>query len=232
MAFVSEGGKTANTNPLIVKPENVTFYDIESNDAFSFANLSAEEVAEIQKANAEFEKTVLHPELMGRAMPCHCQQPKLMERAATRMKLLGQQPVNGQIPVELTQEDIDLNQFGVIVNTINGRYEGLMCILKRCKACSEISIWGAIEPMTAMCAHAFNDYMNRDVQRRAIQEAVDARDAAGDEGDAETSGENSPMFVLENTETGETHAADDLGEALFGGSGSSNFKTTDASDNT
>lgn len=221
--------------PLVIKPENITFYDIEINDAFDYGALTPEEVTEIQQANADFEAKVLQPELMGRAHPCVCMQEKIMERAITRMKLTNQQPVNGQIPVELTQEDIDMKQFGVVVNTANGRYDGILAILSRCKGCSDIRIWGTIEPLTAMVAMAFNDYMNRQPQRVAVQQALDEReqsDIAPDGDDTAPVVEpnttaDGPMFMLENTETGEKHAADNLGEALFGG-GNSEFKMTEA----
>ena len=235
MSTLKENGIPKKT-PLIIKPENITFYDIEINDAFDYGALTPEEVTELQKANVEFEVNVLQPELMGRAQPCGCMQEKIMERAITRMKLTNQQSINGQIPVELTQEDIDMKQFGVVIDIVNGRYDSVLAILSRCKGCSEVRIWGTVEPLTAMVAMAFNDYMNRQPQRVAVQQALDERERNnivpdGDdtapvvEPGATTDG---PMFMLENTETSEKHAADNLGEVLFGG-GNSEFRMTEAS---
>lgn len=211
--------------PLEVKKENVVFYEIEDNDAYSYEALSPEEKAELAAKNQAFEAQTIQRLLLDRATPCQCQTPRIMERLQAKMKLGLLQPgPNGQVPVELLQEDVDSRQFGIIVDAHDGVYTGVKMVIVKCKGCGDIHFFGDIEAITRMCAEAFAKESDIDAHREAsgIEEAI-AQTMARGEIPADPDG---PAFILENAETGERTPADDLGAALLGSSaGSDEIRT-------
>lgn len=230
--------KKTNPAALEVKSDNIIFYEIESNDEFDPATLSDKEKEELIAANVKFESEVIQQELMARAHPCNCQMPAIMKRAQTRMMITGQMPVNGQIPVEIIQDDIDTRDFAIIVNSTNGRYTGVALIIAHCKGCGDLHFWGDIGPIAWLCAKTFADNTTLATHHDAVKEAVDkvlavkngeSIDVKNETTDtlskkvvnfpgvaAEDAQSDGPMYMLENTETGERTNADDLAE-FFGG---------------
>lgn len=226
MAEVKNITPSKDPAPLEVKKENVVFFEIETNDGYAYDKLSPEAKAELAQKNSTFEQNTIQRLLLDRAAPCQCQTPRIMQRLETKMRLgLIKPGPNGQIPVELTQEDIDTRQFGVIVTSIDGVYSGVSMIITKCKGCGDIHLHGDIEAITRCFATAVATEIDIEAQRAAMDiEGAIAKTMARD-GESADSGEEDPAFVLENTETGERTGADDLGAALFGGAGAEAIRT-------
>jgi len=198
--------------PLAVKPENVVFFEVETNDQYNYASLTQEEKDKRAQANAAFEEQYIQQLMLNHAAPCQCQTPRIMERVQARLKLGVLKPgPNGEIPMELLQEDLDTRKFGVIVTSENGFYKRINMLVTQCKGCGDIHLTGDIDAITRMFAKAISNEIDIKAQQDQIEEAI-SRTMAGNDAPAD-----GPAFVLENTETGERRGADDLGAALFGG---------------
>ena len=222
MAIVTEfpnSDKNQNTSRLLpeleIKSENAQVYAIELTDSFDPDAQSPEVLEAIDEANRKFEDTILREQLMRRATPCSCQHPRMIERARTRMEILGANPNNG---IPIMQEDIDTRHFGVVITCKDGVYQNIEAIVSRCKGCSDVHIWCELEPVTSLLAHTILDHMNNADRRNAMIEEQFAKRAASN-----VEGSTNPRFILENTETGEQQVADDLG-ALFAGGVTSSDK--------
>lgn len=226
MAEVKQIHPGKKPEPLEVKKENVIFFEIDAHDDYSYDNLSPEEKADLAEKNNAFEHNVIQRLLLDRAAPCQCQTPRIMKRLETKMRLGTIQPgPNGQIPVELTQEDVDTRQFGVIVTSNNGVYSGVSMIITKCKGCGDIHLHGDIEAITRCFATAIANEIDIETHRAAMDlEGVIAKTMERD-GESAAPTDDGPAFVLENTETGERTGADDLGSTLFGGQGSDAIRT-------
>lgn len=232
------------TQKFIVKDENITAYEIEANDNFSYDRLSEEELAEIHKCNETFMNTVVQSELLIKAMPCVCQHGRIIERTRTRMKILNKDAMAGQIPIQIEQEDIDTKKFGVILHSDNGKLVGIGSIVTECKQCHEVHIYGNAEVITRLIANGYSEYMNMLVSRADIEDAIEDRCECNDEcscecctgdcschckGDTNDTDEvkvqdlvvddmdpSDSTFVSENIETGEVHDADSIVRMLSG----------------
>ena len=226
MAEVKQFNSGKKPTPLEVKRENVVFFEIETNDSYSYKALSPEAKEELAQKNTAFEKNVIQRLLLDRAAPCQCQMPRIMQRLETKMKLGVVHPgPDGQIPMELIQEDVDTRQFGVIVTSINGVYSGVSMIINKCKSCGDIHLHGDIEAITRCFATAIANEIDIEAHRAAMDlEGVITKTMERDS-ESVAPADDGPAFVLENTETGECTGADDLGAALFGGQGSDAIRT-------
>lgn len=187
-------------NKFKIKDENLLFFMVEMNDDFDESVLTDEERQEIQRQNDIFEERVIDPAIFSKVAPCQCQMPRIQQRIQSRLAILGEKALlpNGQIQMEIEQEDVDAYQFGVIVECLNGVYQRLLFLVRRCKGCQIIQQWGEIGPYVRMLVDIFDKFHDTDFaepEERAIPK----------EGE----------FILENTETGERTEAGSLGE-LFG----------------
>lgn len=203
----------ANPN-LTIRKENVTLYELESNDRFDPDRLPEEEQRKIEEANEKFEDTVLQNNLLQKAFPCQCMGPKLQERAMRRASILAPShagPGPMSINLQIEQEDIDQKDFVVVVNEDDGYYTDIRMVISHCKNCGELHMWGEVGPIGELIARAFVDHdttkAHKDRRTAQLQQIID---------DGPVPPEGTPMFVMENTETGEITPADDLVNGMLG----------------
>ena len=197
---------------LEVKLDNINVYELESNDSFDYDALPEEKQKEIDAVNEKYERTKLQQAVQSKAGPCQCMSMELQERAMRRASLLTAHSQPGMpIQLELTQADIDQKDFVVILNTDDGVYGDIRCIVSHCKRCGEMHVWGDLAPLGDLLAHSFVDY---DTTQQNKQKRADQMQKLIDETPIPPDGQ--PQFILENTETGEMTPADDFVRAMVG----------------
>lgn len=128
--------------------DNVTNFEVELNRGFDIETLSAEERERIDALNDEFKSKNAIPVIMGYAMtPCQCRQPEMMRRAiqSTRIKTPGSDTAR----IVLTQEDIDMWDFSVVITRRSGVMERLAHVTQHCRACNRLTLYGDSPAPTA-----------------------------------------------------------------------------------
>lgn len=197
-------------NQIEVKLDHINVYELEDNDSFNYDSLPKEKQEEIDQINEKFEKTTLQQVLHDKAIPCQCMAMEIQERAIRRASLLSGGR-NMPISLELTQDDIDQKDFVVVINTENGIYSDIRCIVSHCRRCGELHMWGELEPIGNLLAHCFVDHDTTQQHKKDREDRI--RDMIANTPVPE---DGRPQFVLENTETGEMTPADDLVRSLAG----------------
>ena len=198
--------------PFQIKPENVMIYELESNDNFNFDELPPEKQQEIRKKNDQYEATAIRNSLIEKSMPCQCLMPVMAERARRRASIIPSTVgPNGQINIQLEQQDIDQKDFIVIVNEDDGLYTDVRMVVSHCKNCGELHAWGDLGPIGDLVAKAFVDYDTTQEKRR--RQAEKLKELIGDGPKAP---DGQPTFMLEDTDTGKMTPADDLMDQLTG----------------
>ena len=198
-------------NKLEVKLDLVNVYELESDESFDYDKLPPEEQKAIDDSNEKYEHNELQKSLMEKALPCQCMSRELQERAMRRASILSQGPGPMPIQLQLTQDDLNQKDFVVIINTDKGIYKDVRCIVSHCRRCGEMHLWGDLEPIGTLLAHAFMDHdtteYRKDKRANEMKKLID---------EGPKPPEGTPQFILENTETGEITPADDLVRGLAG----------------
>ena len=85
-----------------------------------------------------------------------------------------------QYQAKVEQEDVDKFKFSVIVTTENGVMDPEpACIMRECKYCHKVDIWGDIDVLTRIVAESTaNKITNQQMEERREQEARAAEEAA------------------------------------------------------
>jgi len=125
--------------------EKVTFYEIDKSDRDDHV-LTEEEMAK----NDEFLQKHLIPELTKRAKICDCRMQQVIEKNIRKAQLMNMDP--RQLHVTLDQSDIDACNFGVIVTSVDGVYDGIACITVECAECRKLDIYGDGSIITTLLA--------------------------------------------------------------------------------
>lgn len=146
-------------NPNItVNMENVDFFEIDlDNPPFNPEIADADYLETLEKENAEFIDEKLIPEMLRAAAPCQCRTGEFMAKNQKRAMLLGVRP-GEQFAAQLDQEDVDANQFGAIVMMRQGKYTEIACIVRECKRCHKIDIYGRSNVLTRLFAESYTHY--------------------------------------------------------------------------
>ena len=198
-------------NKLTVKLENMEIYEVDvDNPPFSGEDLTEEELDDIAKANDAFIETKLTPELIRYSAPCGCRMNEFMARHQKRAQLLGIRP-GQQYAAGLEQVDVDAYRFGIILTMENGRYTKWNCIVKECKVCHRIEIFGDSRVITRLLAESFTHYADAQLE----EDHMTLDDLDGDEYVMENIGE-------ESDDTTDNKPADSKVVNLFGGDISNN----------
>lgn len=150
--------KNIGNNNITVKMENVDFYEIDlDNPPFNPDIADADYLESVETENAEFTEKKLIPEMLRAAAPCQCRAGEFMAKNQKRAMLLGVRP-GEQFAAQLDQEDVDANQFGAIVMMRQGKYTDIACILRECKRCHKIDIYGRSNVITRLFAESYTHY--------------------------------------------------------------------------
>lgn len=162
--------------------ENVLFLEIEKNDDFDEATLSDEEYNEIKKQNEKLTHDHVTTKLLANTGVCNCQMEAFTKKHMAKAKLLygTNQTYQQQYQAKVEQEDVDKFKFSVIVTTENGVMDPEpACIMRECKYCHKVDIWGDIDVLTRIVAESTaNKITNQQMEERREQEARAAEEAA------------------------------------------------------
>lgn len=207
-----------------IKPENALYYTVDTNNHLDPSAYDEAAIEEIMKRNEEFDLENIEPMLLSRCQPCECRQAELMERAMRRQSILENPARPGApIGIELTQEDYDQLEFGIIVKTTDLVNQDTLLIVRRCKHCGRLEFWGNIRVMMRGFADIADKVFTIEGPNADLPESDE------DEADVETAegeSDDSPEYILENTETGEQIGGNDL-DALLRGEGTPLEKPVD-----
>ena len=193
--------------------ENVLFLEIEKNDDFDEAALSDEEYNEIKRQNEKLTHDHVTTKLLANAGVCNCQMEAFTKKHMAKAKLLygTNQAYQQQYQAKVEQEDVDKFKFSVIVTTENGVMNPEpACIMRECKFCHKVDIWGDIDVLTRIVAESTaNKITNQQMEEkreleaeaRAAEEAAMVKDVIEEEvQDVEFENIEEPV---ENTEPAE-----------------------------
>lgn len=186
-----------SSEPKINFDENVTIYEVDDvNNAPDLADLPDDERKEIVDFNDKFIREVLEPQLLAYAAPCECQQNKILARHFQRCKLMNKNPQTE--PIFIGQEEIDSSAFGVVINSHNNKYVGASCIVKECKGCHKITIWGDAGVITHMIATGTQTSMNFAEEIKAAYGDNVTLEPVDDEGGEAQSADGIEMEAIES----------------------------------
>lgn len=174
-------------NKLTVKLENMEIYEVDiDNPPFDPEAHTEEDLNEISIANDNFIDNKLIPELIRHSAPCACRMNEFMARHQKRAQLLGIRP-GQQYAAGLEQVDVDAYRFGIILTMKNGRYTNWNCIVKECKVCRHIELFGDSRVITRLLAESFTHYADAQLE----EDNITLDDLSGDEYVMENIGEES-----------------------------------------
>ena len=155
--------------------ENVLFLEIEKNDNFDDSLLSDEEYDRLKKKNEKLTHDHVTTKLLSNTGVCSCQMEEFTKKHMAKAKLLygTNQLYQQQYQANVEQEDVDKFKFSVIVTTENGVMdEEPACIMRECKYCHKVDIWGDIDVLTRIVAESTaNKITNQQMEERREQEA-------------------------------------------------------------
>ena len=157
--------------------ENVLFLEIEKNDNFDDSLLSDEEYDRLKKKNEKFTHDHITTKLLANTGVCSCQMEEFTKKHMAKAKLLygTNQLYQHQYQANVEQEDVDKFKFSVIVMTENGLMdEEPACIMRECKFCHKVDIWGDIDVLTRIVAESTaNKITNQQIEELWEQEAAE-----------------------------------------------------------
>ena len=202
---------------LSIKDDNISIYELESDPVFDYDAQDEEVRAEIDRENQQFENKTLRPLMMSHFGLCPCRAQKVQERALTRARLMGARP-DKPIMIGPEQQDLDMVQFGAIVGADQGVHKTVTLIITRCKDCGHMEFYGDLDPVMHLMANGTNVYMGEHASSMPDVDLSNAKIVSGNGSLEDRLPEElrGAEFILEDTETGELTAADDLAEALYG----------------
>lgn len=146
--------------PTINMEKNVVFYVIDDVDGTT--DKTEERTKEIYAANNNFIDKAVIPELMAKCNVCQCYMPKFMEKNERKRMILNVPPQ--QYHPELDQEDIDMNEFGIIVMAHDEKYVGISCIVRECAHCHQLNFWGDSAVMSRIVAEFTTNFISESHQ--------------------------------------------------------------------
>lgn len=185
--------------------ENVLFLEIEKNDDFDDSTLSDEEYDRIRKKNEKLTHDHVTTKLLANTGVCNCQMEEFTKKHMAKARLLygTNQTYQQQYQAKVEQEDIDKFKFSVIVTTENGVMDPEpACIMRECKFCHKVDIWGDIDVLTRIVAESTaNKITNQQLEEKAEMKANnEVEDVVEDSQDVEFENIEEPV---ENTEPAE-----------------------------
>lgn len=202
---------------LIIKDENIIFYDLDvSPTPFDPTSLTEEEKTKLEEENAAFETNLKGylTNLVARNI-CLCHQQQIIQREMFKQSIIK---TDQNRAIRIQQEDIDSYICGVVIRSKDGKYSSDLPLLTvlQCRQCGNIRLFGDIRPLMRGLGDMYLTHMSA-MDIPVCEELKAAMEASEKESiDDGTNSEEQPKFILQNVETGEETPADNLAEALFG----------------
>lgn len=155
--------------------EHLDFYEIDlDNPPFSEEGLSEDQVKELNDKNDKWIDEALTTEIVKLAGPCACRMLEFQQKHMRKAQLLNAKP--GEYMPALDQEDVDAYHYGVVVSMQNGLYNGIQCIIRECKRCHHIDIFGRSEVLTRLFAETFTHFEDNQAAMNEQMNGTDTED--------------------------------------------------------
>ena len=142
-------------NRIRINWEDVTWFEVDlDKNPIDLDALSEEERNAIEEFNTKYMNEQIGPKLIMYADPCPCRMAEVMQKHQRRAQLVGAQ---NYIPTK-EQDDLDAFKFSIITTIHEGKTVSLDCVIKECRRCHRIEIFGDSSVLIRLMAESFRNY--------------------------------------------------------------------------
>ena len=142
-------------NRICINWEDVTWFEVDlDKHPIDLDALSEEERNAIEEFNTKYMNEQIGPKLIMYADPCPCRMAEVMQKHQRRAQLVGAQ---NYIPTK-EQDDLDAFKFSIITTIHEGKTVSLDCVIKECRRCHRIEIFGDSSVLIRLMAESFRNY--------------------------------------------------------------------------
>lgn len=155
---------------LEIKEENYLIYDVDMASEQQLAAMTEEEMTASDEASLKFEAEQIKPTIMSHMGICECRMQEFMERHQREAMISNVDP--RLLPHTIKQEDVDQYKFAVVTISEKNKMTGISTIIRECKKCHKIDIWGDSNILAHLIAEVTtNFYTNQNAEQNNMEPA-------------------------------------------------------------
>lgn len=162
--------------------ENVIFYEVEENDDAEtvLAAMTEDERKAIEDHNNKFLAEKVEENIKATFNVCACQMPLWIQRNESRRSLLNLDPRVYQPTIN--QKEFDASNYSVVAIAKDGKLEGIAAVVRECKCCHAINIFGSCSTIGNILAGAITNDLNHPMTEVGVELTDDNIEAIFGEG--------------------------------------------------
>ena len=154
-------------NRIRINWEDVTWFEVDlDKHPIDLDALSEEERNAIEEFNDKYMNEQIGPKLIMYADPCPCRMAEVMQKHQRRAQLVGAQ---NYIPTK-EQDDLDAFKFSIITTIHEGKTVSLDCVIKECRRCHRIEIFGDSSVLIRLMAESFRNYKTSQEEEEELEQ--------------------------------------------------------------
>ena len=160
-------------NRIRINWEDVTWFEVDlDKHPIDLDALSEEERNAIEEFNDKYMNEQIGPKLIMYADPCPCRIAEVMQKHQRRAQLVGAQ---NYIPTK-EQDDLDAFKFSIITTIHEGKTVSLDCVIKECRRCHRIEIFGDSSVLIRLMAESFRNYKTSQEEEEELEQGYNANE--------------------------------------------------------
>ena len=160
-------------NRIRINWEDVTWFEVDlDKHPIDLDALSEEERNAIEEFNDKYMNEQIGPKLIMYADPCPCRMAEVMQKHQRRAQLVGAQ---NYIPTK-EQDDLDAFKFSIITTIHEGKTVSLDCVIKECRRCHHIEIFGDSSVLIRLMAESFRNYKTSQEEEEELEQGYNANE--------------------------------------------------------
>lgn len=160
-------------NRIRINWEDVTWFEVDLDKyPIDLDALSEEERNAIEEFNDKYMNEQIGPKLIMYADPCPCRMAEVMQKHQRRAQLVGAQ---NYIPTK-EQDDLDAFKFSIITTIHEGKTVSLDCVIKECRRCHRIEIFGDSSVLIRLMAESFRNYKTSQEEEEELEQGYNANE--------------------------------------------------------
>lgn len=160
-------------NRIRINWEDVTWFEVDlDKHPIDLDALSEEERNAIEEFNTKYMNEQIGPKLIMYADPCPCRMAEVMQKHQRRAQLVGAQ---NYIPTK-EQDDLDAFKFSIITTIHEGKTVSLDCVIKECRRCHRIEIFGDSSVLIRLMAESFRNYKTSQEEEEELEQGYNANE--------------------------------------------------------
>lgn len=160
-------------NRIRINWEDVTWFEVDlDKHPIDLDALSEEERNAIEEFNDKYMNEQIGPKLIMYADPCPCRMAEVMQKHQRRAQLVGAQ---NYIPTK-EQDDLDAFKFSIITTIHEGKTVSLDCVIKECRRCHRIEIFGDSSVLIRLMAESFRNYKTSQEEEEELEQGYNANE--------------------------------------------------------